>query len=142
MAVVLLGSAKGNATFGAAARLEADPALQHAFLEAVSVRAALSSSRLADGDRRAHLAIRGARQQATFLQFLNDQVSSHAPPPDATLEAEGLVSLVENQLGSEPWATSIRTDSGLYVERVFVPSNHLLQPARSRGYVVSPGYLE
>lgn len=142
VALVLLGSAAGNATFGAAARLNADPALDHAFLEAVSVRAALSSSRLLDADRRVQFAIRAAHQQPTFLQFLEDQASSMTAPLDVALEGENLASLVEQFLGVEPWVVSIALDSDLAIERVFVPSNRFLLPFRSNDYILSPGYLE
>jgi len=143
IAIVLVGSRTGQVTFGAAARLATGPALEHAFLEAISVRAALASPRLQKTDRRAQLAIRAAQMQDTFIRFLETQPTTEAPTASAGGQAHrDLSRRVAELFDTEPWVTRLPIDSPLFVERVFVPSNTLLLPARSREYILSPGYLE
>lgn len=129
-------------TFGAGAGpLGKEPAaVEHAVLEAVSVRAALAGSGLprdatdADAVRRTALT-----RQTDFLRHM----ASVTAPPGGAPDARDLTAAVRDRFGVPVVRVDLTAGDDQSLVRVHVPHEDFLTPLPGRGgYRIAPGYLE
>jgi ribosomal protein S12 methylthiotransferase accessory factor YcaO len=144
--LVLVGSERRRATFGASCRATAGEALRHALCEAVGVRAAFAAPRalrddFATPDDEVDHALRASSFQDAFLAFLR-RLETATGPADHAVDGADVVAYLQRERGVTPVVVDLGHRDGSHVVKVVVPAPEFFVPRRHRGYVLNPGYLE
>ncbi len=135
---------RAQATFGAGAGFERDPALLHALHEAVMVRVSLGNP----ANRSEPEFLRGARSAAhqeaflTFLRTLERPSGEGAVADPPTITSAELPSFVEERFGVAPLLIDVPSLNAIAVVKAVIPSAEFLTPRPGGDYIVAPGYLE
>jgi len=138
--LVLVDGSGGRATFGSSAKSSIDAALEHAFCEAISVRAALAGDTLGR-DERVRYARRAARHGDAFVAFLRGLEVAAPSQPNAVAPTD-LAGWVQEQFGCAPLAIDIPAIGAGAVVKMVIPCHEFLVERHRFPYILAPGYLE